>query len=351
MRVLHVLESLSPGGVETTFLNVLRHLSPSMTHDVLAFAGGALEPEYRQAAHRVFVAHRADDLERLVVGGNYDAAYILFERCADRLLPMLLTRTATAVIYGKNYDFSGQWRSTEGFTWVPDDAMLAASDAVTFTTDALASAYASADRARGHVLGKGADITPLMTIAPPAADTRNRILAIANPNPRKRLGDLVSALALVRRAVPDAEVRVIGGGDATEERRLRLLALQQGLAGAFVLAGVSRDIPSELREARIVALPSGNEGVPTALLEAMAAGRPVVTTDAGHVRSIVADGQEGFVVPIGDVSGMADRIVDLLSDRALAEAMGRRGRERAQRHGVEAIASRLSAILASQAAC
>jgi glycosyltransferase involved in cell wall biosynthesis len=104
-----------------------------------------------------------------------------------------------------------------------------------------------------------------------------------------------------------------------------------------------------LSQSRIVALSSGNEGVPTALLEAMAAARPVVTTDAGHVRSIVTDGTEGFVVRIGDVDALADRLMRLLAYRELARVMGANGRARARQHAVERIADRLGAFLLAQA--
>ena len=349
MRVLHVLETLAAGGVETTFLNVLTYAPRGMTHDVLAFAGGPLEPEFRAVANRVTVTRRTRDLERILDEGEYDVAYVLFERCAERLLPLLVARTTTSVIYGKNYDFSGQWRTTEGFQWSADDALMAACDGVTFTTRELAAGYADGERARGVVLGKGANVTPLLTIPPPSARTPNRILVIANPTPRKRLADLVAALALVRDCVPDAEVRVLGRGDATEEHRLRSLAVGAGVADAFTLAGVSRVVADELRDARIVALASGSEGVPTVLLEGMAAGRPVVTTDAGHVRAIVEDGVEGFITRIGDIHAMADRLTRLLRDPTLACDIGTRGRRRAGRHAVEAIASQLSALLATQA--
>ena len=121
----------------------------------------------------------------------------------------------------------------------------------------------------------------------------------------------------------------------------------EAASDAFTLAGVSRDIAAELSQSRIVALVSGSEGVPTALLEGMAAARPVVTTAAGHVGSIVDDGVEGFVVPIGDIAAIADRLSALLSNRTLAGVMGRRGRERAAHHSVERIAARLADVLAS----
>ena len=347
MRVLHVLESLAAGGVETTFLNVLRHLPRAMTHDVLAFSGGALEGEYRSAASQLRIASSNAEIERLLIDGDYDVAHLLFERCAMRLLPTLVLRTTTAIVYGKNYDFSGQWRTTEGFHLSVDDALMAASDAVTFTTPQLAAGYDGNEQLRGTVLGKGANVTPLLEIPPAGSTTPERILAIANPNPRKRLGDVIDALSIVRRINPAAHLRIIGSGDANEMHRLSTRAADLGLAEAFTLAGGSRDIASELSQSRIVVLTSGSEGVPTALLEGMAAGRPVVTTDAGHVRSIVDDGVEGFVVPVGDVDAIAHRLSTLLSNRTLASVMGRRGRERAARHSVERIAGRLAQVLAA----
>lgn len=350
MRILHVLETLAAGGVETTFLNVLRHLSRrGTTHDVLAFHGGALADEYRRHADRVYVERSTASLEQLVTAGCYDVAYILFERCAERLLPILLTRTATRAVYGKNYDFSGQWRSTEGFVSHADAAMLAACDGVTFTTQALAESYGPAAAARGLVLGKGADVSAFMALPPAPPDTSNRILVVANPTPRKRLGDLIAALVSVRHHVADAHVRILGAGDVHEVARLQALASELGVAAHVDLAGGTRDVAGEMSRARVLALSSGSEGVPTAVLEAMAAARPVVVTDAGHVRTIVNEGVEGFVVPVGDVAAIAERLTRLLTDRSLAATMGLRGRNRAARHGVEAIAARLSAHLARAA--
>ena len=86
MRLLHVLESFAPGGMETTFLNVLRHFRDadgSVEHHVLAFAGGALEQGYRDAADGVAIGCDPDTIERHL-SAPYDLAYILFERCAYR---------------------------------------------------------------------------------------------------------------------------------------------------------------------------------------------------------------------------------------------------------------------------
>jgi glycosyltransferase involved in cell wall biosynthesis len=105
------------------------------------------------------------------------------------------------------------------------------------------------------------------------------------------------------------------------------------------------DPAPEIERARIVALPSSCEGVPTALLEGMAAGRPVVSTDVGHVSSIVDDGVEGFLVPVGDVSLLAHRLATLLGNEALATQMGRAARRRAAAHDVRRVARTLLGVL------
>jgi glycosyltransferase involved in cell wall biosynthesis len=346
MRILHVLESFAPGGMETTFLNVLRNFrvaDDSIRHDVLAFAGGALEQRYRDTAHTVSIG-----CDRETIDGHlehpYDLVHILFERCAYRLLPHLLARSATPVVYGKGYDMGGMYRLNEGLRWQADESMLMACDGATFTTPHLAAGY-EIPAGRTTVLRKAADVARFQQLADPDSATPTRIVCVANLHPRKRLGDLILALERIRRVVPDAEVRLVGGGDAAEAARLTALARERGLADAVSLAGTAADVAPEIASARVIALPSSCEGVPTALLEGMAAGRAVVATRVGHVASIVDDEVEGFLIAPGDVAALADRLTRLLTDADLAAAMGKAARTRAARHDVRVIAGVLLTAL------
>ena len=81
----------------------------------------------------------------------------------------------------------------------------------------------------------------------------------------------------------------------------------------------------------VVLLTSRWEGLPIALLEAMAAGRPAVASRLPGTSEIIVDGVTGFLVPPGDVEGFAGSVRKLLGDRALREALGRAGRERVAR--------------------
>ena len=77
----------------------------------------------------------------------------------------------------------------------------------------------------------------------------------------------------------------------------------------------------------VVVLTSKNEGSPVALIEAMAAGRPVVSTRAGGVADVVADGETGRIVPVGDAAAVARAIVDLLEHPAEAARLGAAARD------------------------
>lgn len=346
IRALHVVESLAAGGIETTFLNVLRawrETSPWATHDVLAWAGGALEDAYRIAADAVTIA-AAPEVQAATVIGPYDVIYFTFERCAHRLLPVAVSRSRAAVVYGKGYDMGGMFRLNDGFRWQPDESMMWAADHVTFTTGRLAAGFA-VPAGRATVLGKAADVRRFADLPPADASTPNRIVCVANLHARKRLGDLIRAVARLRPEIGGLSLRLVGADSGGEADHLAALAASLGMAEACEMVGRRVDVAGDLAASRVFALPSGCEGVPTAMLEAMAAARPVVMTDVGHVTSVVTDGVEGYVVTAGDVEALSDRLRTLLVDPARARRMGLDGRSRAAGHDVLAVASRLRAVL------
>jgi glycosyltransferase involved in cell wall biosynthesis len=339
LRVLHVLESLAPGGMETTFLNMLRARGatlPAIESHVLAFDGGALEDSYRAVARSLIIGQDSRTIDGCLDEG-YDVVHILFERCAYRLMPRIVGRRRTPVVYSKGYDMGGMYRLNEGLHWQADVSMLVAADGVTFTTSELTAGY-ELPAGRAMSLRKAVDVSRFAELAAPDSSTPQRIVCIANLHPRKRLGDLVQALVMIRHQIPDAELRFVGGGNAAEASRLAALARGGNVGTAVTFAGMVRDVAPEIAAARIVALPSSCEGVPTVLLEAMAAGRPVVATRVGHISSIVDNGVEGFLVPVGDITALSHRVIALLNDPALAASMGHAGRRRAARHDVTRVA-------------
>ena len=160
----------------------------------------------------------------------------------------------------------------------------------------------------------------------------------------KRLDRFIRALALARRRMP--EIRGIIIGDGPERIALEELAISVGLGKHDLLfLGHCNDVPALLKQADMLVLTSDSEGFPNAVLEAMAAGLPVITTPAGDAELLVQDGTTGYIVPFDDLEMMADRIVRLAESTEVAQRLGRAGRERVKRlYSVTGLAEELLEI-------
>ena len=166
---------------------------------------------------------------------------------------------------------------------------------------------------------------PVPPAALPAALAGNRVLFLGGPDPANGLFELLEALSLVRAAVPDVRLVCAGSGDPARAARF---AAELGVADAVRFTGAVG--PSGRRtlieNAALLALPSHAQGMPMDLLDAMAAGVPVIAARADGIAEVVVDGVSGFLVPSGDVSALARRLRSLLLDRALAARVGAAGR-------------------------
>ena len=151
---------------------------------------------------------------------------------------------------------------------------------------------------------------------------------------------LKAAKAVVAR-VSNAHAFIVGAApnaDKVYERRLRALAHDLGIGDRVTFTGYRADIPDILTILDVVIHASiQSEPFGRVITEAMAMKRPVVATNAGGPTEIIEDGRTGFLVPPGDHEAMADRVVALLEDRALAERVGDAGsREAARRFPADA---------------
>jgi glycosyltransferase involved in cell wall biosynthesis len=149
-----------------------------------------------------------------------------------------------------------------------------------------------------------ANIFMRLAAVPPATAGR-RFLAIGRLAPQKDFGSLVAAFARTGRA--DDRLTILGEGP--EHAALTAAIARHGLAGRVVLAGFHRDVAPWLAAADALILSSRYEGLPAAVLEAMAAGRPVIATDCCvAMRPLLDDGRHGILVPPGDIAALADAI-------------------------------------------
>ena len=152
------------------------------------------------------------------------------------------------------------------------------------------------------------------------------ILAALRPEKNHEL--FLAAAKIIRERVADAAFLIVGDGPRREH--LEQLTERMGLGEVVRFLGTRGDVPELLAAMDVVALTSRNEASPVSLLEAMACGRPVVTTRVGSIAESVTDGQSGFLVEPGDARAIADRVAHLLETPRLATQMGSAGRRQVQ---------------------
>jgi glycosyltransferase involved in cell wall biosynthesis len=141
--------------------------------------------------------------------------------------------------------------------------------------------------------------------------------------PIKRPLDLVRTLRGVVDAGVDATLVVVGDGDDRAETEA--LVQRLGLAERSRFVGFHRNIREWYAAFDVFLLTSLNEGAPVVAIEALGAHRPVVATAAGGTATVVKDGESGYVVPVGDVTGLAERVVRLARDPELRARFGAAG--------------------------
>jgi len=166
---------------------------------------------------------------------------------------------------------------------------------------------------------------------------RDGIVCVASLTARKGHAHLIDALALL--APQHASVRLDLVGDGPERDRISMRARDRRVAHRVRLLGArpSQDVRATLADARVFVLPSVRvpsgrmEGIPVALMEAMASGVPVVATRLSGIPELVEDGVTGLLVAPGDPSALAAAIARLLEDEVLVADLTRRARERVER--------------------
>jgi glycosyltransferase involved in cell wall biosynthesis len=150
----------------------------------------------------------------------------------------------------------------------------------------------------------------------------------------KRTDDVLVAFKRLRDDGLDAVLCMVG--DGPDRVQLEQRAHELGLARDTLFLGYQEDVAPFYAAFDALVLPSGNEGTPVSVIEALAAELPVVATRVGGVPDVVQDGEDGFLVEAGATDDLADRLGRLARDPALRARMGKHGRERVlPRYAVE----------------
>ncbi len=154
--------------------------------------------------------------------------------------------------------------------------------------------------------------------------------SIAVFRPEKNHALWLRMAAEVHRQLPHAHFLIVG--DGPDRAKFESLAAELGLTHVVHFCGERRDVPELLALMDVFVLSSDMEASPVSILEAMASGKPVVSTRVGSIAESVDDGVTGYLCQPGDAVGLAQRVATLLADPPLARQFGLRGCQRVQSH-------------------
>lgn len=158
------------------------------------------------------------------------------------------------------------------------------------------------------------------------ADEAMVATVVARLHPQKGHRDLIAAIPAVLKRVPNAVFLLVGDGELRDE--IEGAIESQGLSRSVLLLGARNDVPKLLAISDLFVLPSLWEGMPNAVMEAMATGLAVVATRVDGIPEVVVDGETGVLVRAGQPAELAGAISELLVDKGRREAMGMAGRAR-----------------------
>lgn len=290
-------------------------------------------------------------LTRLIRASGTEVVHLHSRRGADWLGGLAARRAGVPSVLTRRVD-NREPRLVAAVKYRLFDRVVAISEAV-----AAVLRQAGADDSRLAVVPSGVDPAAVATVCDRAAFRAGLGLPPSGPLigmvaqfiPRKGHALLLSALPAVLAGAPDTHVVLFGRGPLEAAVRARVEAA--GLAGRVVFAGFREDLEALYACLDLLVHPASEEGLGVALLQAGAAGRPVVACRAGGVPEVVVHGETGLLVEPGDAAGLAAAMLALAGDPARRDALGEAARRRVvARFSVDAMVEaylRLYAELAS----
>jgi glycosyltransferase involved in cell wall biosynthesis len=353
-KVMLLAVGLGVGGTETHILELASRIDRSK-YDVTVGSlkpGGRLADELRSRGVRVVSFDGMGKLDARVLfrlwrflrreRPDVIQAFLMYANVAARIVGRLFTGVRVISSYHDEVVAEG-WliRMVDRLTVKWTHAIVCCSEAVRRSVssciggaaDQYSTIYFGVDTSKFVRANTAARAEVGLLEGVPVIGTVCRLI-----EPKKGLSVLLSAVAHMKRRslAPECQLLIIGDGPARES--LQAMCDRLGISGSVVFAGVHRDIPRLLRLFTVFVLPSLYEGFGIAILEAMAAGVPVVATRVGGIPEFVIHEDTGLLVAPADPEELADAIHGLLASPERAERMGRRAQAVAQmKFGIDSI--------------
>ena len=359
VTVAHVVLTLDHGGLEYLAIQMSEHLQRrGFRSPIVVLTEGALIDEARRRGIDAFVMHKRKGFDVRLI-------FALRRLIRDQGVDVLHTHNFAPLIYGSlaarlcgigtvNTRHGRAALKTHPLIWALTDRVVAVSEDA--RRELLRHNRIRPDKVR--VVINAIDLTGYHA-APRPSEQRRRDLGlplgapvcgiVGRLSPEKDHRTLLHALDLLRASSP-AHLVIVGGGPM--EGELKSLVRNLGLGERVHFLGFRSDVAELLPLFDLFVLSSTEEGISLTLIEAMAAGLPIVATRVGGNPEVVIDGETGLLVEAGQPAALAAAIGSLLGEPDTRARMGRRGREVAlEKFDIERLIDEYQAIYASMGGC
>jgi glycosyltransferase involved in cell wall biosynthesis len=335
LKILHIDPEINWGGGESQVIGLASYLAArGHRNHLLCHPRGALWEAAQRAGIEVFPLSLRNEvdlrpvfsLRRLIRGERYDIVHFHTKRAHALSLWLGRIHSELRYVVTRRMDYPLRRGRYVDFLYNRRvDGVIAISRKI---AELLVQAGVRAERIR--LIHSGIDPAPFkMSESQGTSQGPTVVGTVAVLEKRKGHRFLLEAAAALKRQ--GHRVKYRWAGEGSERQALERQILASGLQGEVEFAGFVGAVPGFLSAIDIFVLPSLYEGLGVSVLEAMAAGKPVVATRAGGLPEIVDDGVTGVLVPPGDAQALARALASLVSNPTLARQMGSKGRERVLR--------------------
>lgn len=332
-KILFYTSSLSRGGMERVFVN-LAHYFLSQNYDVVMVTQYQNEDEYTLDARipRVLSDLTADETSTSRIANFFGRLkklrYIFEQSCPDLILTCngknnMMTLAAAmglkcsvvlSVIADPVMEYYTKIMRLIARTF------FTLADGIVIQTEQVREFFPKRIARKCKLLPNS--LNPEFMIEKYAEKKNKEIVAVGRLDKNKNQAMLIRAFAEIAEGYP--EYKVVLYGDGEERDNLETLIQEKNLQNRVVLAGRVSDVAEKIRKSEVFVLTSYTEGMPNALIEAMALGLTVISTDcpSGGPRQLIEDGVNGILIPPGDDKALASALNKLLSDDEYRNELG-----------------------------
>lgn len=349
MRILYITSTLNRGGAEQQLYYLLKYARPMPEATVVSLGGsGDWEPSFTALGVRVIPLARrgkADftrlfELRRIIRAEKYDLVHLWIDNVPGIYAHLAVFAAGhQRFITGERADIYSQPAWYRRFKQVAlRRVKRVVCNSKTAEQTLVREGIARHDQA--DYIPNGIELERFSAARQPndalTVGMVGSLTSVKNPEL------FVRAAAKVIEEHPTVRFMHIGKGPLMDD--MHTLARELEIDDSITFYGQRDDVSALLGRMDIFALTSTSEGMPNAVMEAMAAGLPVVATDVGDCRELITDGENGLIVPTGDVNALASALIRLIEDAELRRRMGRRSHERIQAFDVGRMAQHYQAV-------